>query len=269
LAGGHSGTRLVIVAGFTVLVIWGALNVLFRDWRAKYRERATYGSTVVVPAIDPLARVVPPHVDADAWREAVRETRSMLTTVTGSNLLGIDEMRALRSEIDRLVERALDRPETAVQELAGLWDSIGERAEFLFRDSRSQSGERHRRPEVLPSYGATHVAPVVDALAESSPPGVETGLWRQAVSQTHDMLVTLTASNVVSIERMRAVRSRLELLVEQARAHPDDALAILATIWDETADRAEALHKDERSSAGTRHLRPAILPPNPAKRSRE
>jgi hypothetical protein len=269
LAAGHSGTRLVIVAGFTVLVIWGALNVVFRDWRARYRERAAYGRAAVVPAIDPLAEVAPPGVDAVAWHEAVRETRSMLTTVTGSNLLGIDEMRALRSEIDRIVGRALDRPETAVRELAGLWDSIGERAEFLFTDSRSQSGERHPRPAILPSYGATHVAPVVDALAEITPPGVETGVWRLAVRETHEMLVTLTDSNGISIERMRGVRSQLDLMVEQARARPDEAVAILATIWNETADRAEAMLKDERSPAGTRHPRPAILPPNPAKRSRQ
>ncbi len=263
---GHSGTRLVIIAGFTVLVIWGALNVVFRDWRARYRERAAYGSSVVVPAIDPLAQLVPPGVDAVAWREAVRQTRSMLTTVTGSNLLGIDEMRALRAQIDQAVARALDRPETACQELASLWDSIGEQAEFLFQDSRSQSGERHRRPAILPSYGATHVAPVVDVLAEISPPKVEPDAWRHAVSQTHDMLVSLTGSNAFTIERMRAARSRLDQLVEQARAHPDDAVAILAIIWNETADRAEELLKDERSKGGTRHPRPAILPANPANR---
>jgi hypothetical protein len=109
------------------------------------------------------------------------------------------------------------------------------------------------------------VAPVVDALAEITPPGVETGVWRLAVRQTHEMLVTLTDSNSVSIERMRAVRSRLDLMVERARAHPDDAVAILAMLWNETADRAEAVLKDERSPAGTRHPRPAILAPNPAK----
>jgi hypothetical protein len=264
LPAGHSGKRLVIVAGFTVLVLWGVLNLVFRDWRERYRERAAYGSTAVVPAIDPLAQVQPPGVSADAWLEAVLETRSMLTTVTSSNLLDLNEMKALRSELDQVVGRALDRPETACDQLASLWDMIGERAEFLFRDSRSQSGERHRRPEILPSYGATRVAPAVDALAEITPPDVRPADWRLAVSQTHDMLVTLTGSNVTSIQRMRAVRARLDRLVDQARAHPDDAVAILATIWNETADRAETLQKDERIPGGTRRPRPAILPPNPA-----
>jgi hypothetical protein len=265
LPAGHSGTRLVIVAGFTVLVLWGVLNVVFRDWRERYRERAAYGLTAVVPAIDPLAQVQPPGVSADAWLEAVLETRSMLTTVTSSNLLDLSEMQVLRSELDQVVGRALYRPETACDELAGLWDMIGERAEFLFSDSRSQSGVRHRRPEILPSYGATRVAPAVDALAEITPPGVQPADWRLAVSQTHAMLVALSGSNIASIQRMRAVRARLDRLVDQARAHPEDAVVILATIWDETADRAGPLLADEPSKRGTRHPRPKLLPPNPAK----
>ena len=51
---GHSGRRFVLVAGLTVLVIWGTLFLVFRDWRARYRERALYGATQVVPPIDRL-----------------------------------------------------------------------------------------------------------------------------------------------------------------------------------------------------------------------
>jgi hypothetical protein len=64
---------------------------------------------------------------------------------------------------------------------------------------------------------------------------------------------------------MRAVRARLDRLVDRARAHPDDAVAILATIWNETADRAGPLLADEPSKRSTRHPRPKLLPPNPAK----
>jgi hypothetical protein len=254
----------VIAVGITVLVIWGVLHLVFRDWRARYRERAAYGMNVVVPAVDPLGNLEVPGVDRDAWRDAVRETRSMLTTVVSSNLLDIGEMRALRSEIDRLVGQAVDRPEMARSELATLWDAIGERAEFLFRDNRSQSGERHRRPAILPTYGATHIAPAVDPLAEIVPPDVASAAWRSAVRETHDMLVTLSSYNVTSIQRMRAVRMRLDRQVEQARAHPDRAVAILGTIWNETADRAKPLLRDGSAPGGTRHPRPAILPPNPA-----
>lgn len=147
----HSGRRFVIVAGLAVLVLWGVLYLVFRDWRARYRERAAYGVGQVVPAIDPMAEFVPPGVDPVAWRGAVSQTRAMLVTVTASNLLGIGEMRALRDELDQVVVRARARPETAVTELAGVWDAMAERAEFLLRDSRSLTGDRHPRPKILPA----------------------------------------------------------------------------------------------------------------------
>jgi hypothetical protein len=146
----HSGRRFVIVAGIAVLVIWGLLYLVFRDWRARYRERAAYGASQVVPAIDRMAEVVPPGVDTTAWRDAVRRTHDMLLTVTSSNLLGIGEMRALRAELDQTVSRARAHPETAVAELAGVWNTIADRAEFLLKDTRSRSGDRHPRPKILP-----------------------------------------------------------------------------------------------------------------------
>ncbi len=147
----HSGRRFVIVAVIAVLVIWGVLYLVFREWRSRYRERAAYGASQVVPAIDPMFEIVPPGVDPGAWRDAVGQTRAMLLTVTASNLLGIGEMRALRDELDQTVGRARARPETAVAELAGVWNAMSDRAEFLLRDTRSLGGYRHTRPMILPS----------------------------------------------------------------------------------------------------------------------
>jgi hypothetical protein len=152
----HSGRRFVIVAGLTVLVIWGVLYLVFRDWRARYRERAAYGSSQVVPAIDPMAGLVPPGADPAAWRDAVSETRALLVTVTASNLLGMAEMQALRAELDQAVARTRAHPETGIAELAGVWDAIADRGGFLFQDSRSLDGERHQRPSLLPSRPETH-----------------------------------------------------------------------------------------------------------------
>ena len=150
LAGGHSGRRFVLAAGATVLLIWGTLYLVFRDWRARYRERALYGATQVVPAIDPLRTVVPPGVDLVAWRDAIDQTRAMLITVTGSNLLDIKDMDRLRVELSQHVRRACDQPATALGELAEVWDQVADRGEFLLRDSRSLSGQRHPRPKILP-----------------------------------------------------------------------------------------------------------------------
>jgi hypothetical protein len=133
-----------------LLVIWGLLWVIFRDWRLRYRARAAYGATQVVPAIDPLGTILPAGVDPDAWRDAVRQTRAMLTTVTSSNLLDIEELERLRGELDRFVARALAHPENGQRELAAIWNELADRAEFLFKDSRSANGDRHPRPKILP-----------------------------------------------------------------------------------------------------------------------
>jgi hypothetical protein len=150
LARGHSGRRLVLVAGLVLMLIWCVLWVIFREWRVGYRARAEYGAAHVVPAIDPLEAIVPPGVDPDAWRDAVRQTRAMLMTVTSSNLLDIEELEELRRELDQFVARARAHPETGRLELAAIWNELSDRGEFLFKDSRSPSGDRHPRPKILP-----------------------------------------------------------------------------------------------------------------------
>jgi hypothetical protein len=138
---GHSGRRFVISAVLVGLVLVGLLALAFRDWRARYRERAAFGASRVAGAIDPLAEVVPPGVAPDSWRRAVAETHAMLVALTASNLLDLAQMRALRDEVRARVARA--RPETARDELAGLWDGIASRAAPVL-------GTRHPRPTLLP-----------------------------------------------------------------------------------------------------------------------
>jgi hypothetical protein len=136
-----SGRRFVIVAGLTLLVLWGGLFLAFRDWRARYRARAAFGASQVAPVVDPMARVVPDGVDAAAWRRAVSETHAMLVTLTASNLLDLARMRALRGELAARVARA--RPETALGELAAVWNDMMDRAAPILKD-------RHPRPRLLP-----------------------------------------------------------------------------------------------------------------------
>ena len=137
---GRSGRHVVIAGVLLVLVTWGGLYLAFRDWRARYRARAQYGASQVATAIDPMAATVPAGVSPDAWRVAVSETHAMLVTVTASNLLDMTALRSLRDEVAARAVRA--RPETALSELAGLWDDIHDRAGPLL--------DRHPRPELLP-----------------------------------------------------------------------------------------------------------------------
>jgi len=149
-ARGQSGRQFVLVSGLVLLTIWGMLYLLFRDWRARYHKRALYGASYVVPAIDPMTRLEPPDVPPGAWRDAVAQTRSMLLTVTSSNLLDEKQMRELRTELEGAATRSLAHPKRAVTELATIWNNIADRGEFLLKDTRSLSGERHPRPKILP-----------------------------------------------------------------------------------------------------------------------
>jgi hypothetical protein len=150
IEGGHSGRRFVLLAGFTLILIWGMSYVVFRDWRARYRARALYGATHVVRAIDPLDAIVPAGVDPAAWRDAVDQTRAMLITVTSSNLLDVKDMNRLRTELDGYVTQACQDPAAAVSKLAEIWNHMTDRAEFLLKDTRSIDGDRHPRPKILP-----------------------------------------------------------------------------------------------------------------------
>jgi hypothetical protein len=104
------------------------------------------------------------------------------------------------------------------------------------------------------SFGARQVAPAIDPLADVIPEGVDAGRWRQAVADTHRMLVALTASNLLDETQMRALRDALSARVAAAR--PATALGVLASTWDDLEDRAGPI-------LGTRHPRPKLLPPHP------
>jgi hypothetical protein len=254
LEGGHSGRWFVVAAGMSVLLIWGMLYLFFRDWRAKYRERALYGTTQVVPTIEPLRALLPPKVDHVAWRDAVDQTRALLVTVTSSNLLDVKAMDGLRIELAEHVRRARAQPATALGELAEIWNDVADRGEFLFKDSRSLSGERHARPRIIPSYGATRVVPGIEPLRAIEPPGIDPVAWREAVDQTRAMLLTVTDSRLLDAKSMRRLRVELSQHASRACDHPEMALVELTEIWNQVAGDIE-----------NQHPRPQIVPPEPEK----
>ncbi len=85
-------------------------------------------------------------------------------------------------------------------------------------------------------FGATQVATAIDPLAGVVPPEVSKTEWRRTVAEAHSMLVTLTASNLLDLSDMRALRADLAQRVDRAR--PQTARADLAALWDELARRA-------------------------------
>jgi len=138
------------VAGAAILLLWGALYLVFHKWRARYRTRTRFGVSQVAPVIDPLAEIIPPGVSAGAWQETVRETHSMLVSVLSANLLDIQQMQLLRDELKQTVERARLHPETARDELASVWTAMADRAEFVLQEGTSGRHKGHPRPAILP-----------------------------------------------------------------------------------------------------------------------
>lgn len=135
----HSGRRLVTAAVLSILFLWGSLYLVFRDWRARFRERSAFGKSYVATAVDPLVHVVPAGVDPAEWRRAVSATHDMIVTLTGSNVLSLNEMKNLRGEL--AMRTARTRPETARDELTAIWKDLGNRAGPIVN--------RHKLPEIL------------------------------------------------------------------------------------------------------------------------
>lgn len=136
---GHSGRRFVTSAVVTVLLVWGGLYLVFRDWRSRVLARAAYGARVVAPTVDPLAQLVPANVPEDDWRQAVAQTHELLVALTAANLLDHAQMEQLCAELTTRVAAA--RPETARRVLKAIWDDLCARAGPVLA--------RRARPSVL------------------------------------------------------------------------------------------------------------------------
>ena len=151
-----SGRRFVIAGVIGILLVWGAVLLGFRAWRAQYEALAAYGATQIAPLVDPLADHTPPGVDPVAWRQSVADTHAMLLALTGSAMLEQPMMETLHSEIAALVARST--PLTAQRELTTLWDNLERKAGPIIAPDLfpPTAGTRHAarhprpaRPEIL------------------------------------------------------------------------------------------------------------------------
>ena len=141
-----SGRVLVTTIVVVVLLVWGSLHVVFRQWRNRYLERRSYAEQVVAARVEPLAKVVPPNVSPAAWRGAVAETRAMLKTVTDSNILDAPRIETLSARVSDLVRDA--RSHDALARLAVVWDEAEAGAGPVVT-------ARHARPPLLPPRQST------------------------------------------------------------------------------------------------------------------
>jgi len=156
-----SGRVLVAASVLAVLAGWGGLDLVFRRWRAEYRDRAAFGARVVAGAVDPLAKVVPADgaTAPGEWREAVARTHAMLAALTAANLLDRPAMAALGASVSRRVAAATPADSRAT--LAGLWDEVAAKAgpAVIARHPRPATldGPHGRAtPRGPPNFGSTH-----------------------------------------------------------------------------------------------------------------
>ena len=147
---GTSGRLFVTLGVMGILVAWGAVYLGFRSWRANYEALAEFGATQVAPLVDPLGDIVPPDVDAEAWKKAVSDTHGMLLALTGSGLLDRPAMEALRGEVIKLIASATH--DSVRGDLIKFWDDLEHRAgpvispEVTPARPGSRYEKRHPRP---------------------------------------------------------------------------------------------------------------------------
>lgn len=85
------------------------------------------------------------------------------------------------------------------------------------------------------AFGKTQVVPIVSAMADLQPPGIDRNDWRQAVADTETMLEEVVGTGRMDRSRLQSLRSDLEQRVAEARRSPEKALESLTELWDEMA----------------------------------
>ncbi|WP_152052268.1 hypothetical protein [Tautonia marina] len=137
---GVSGRWFVGAAVVGLLMVWGALYVLFWFWRSGVEERIAFGKNQVLPIVTELAALEPPGIDRNDWLQAVADTETMLEEVVGTGRMDRSRLQALRSDLERRVVEAHRSPELAPEILARIWDDMA-----LVKRFRSET----ERPELI------------------------------------------------------------------------------------------------------------------------
>ena len=215
----------MVVFILAIMAIGVALFLSFRGWRARQRARAAFGALRVAPAIDPLLEIEPTLISRNDWRDAVLDTRELLQSATGANLLDRPGMEALREDVARRVSAT--KPATALTDLLRLWTDLGRRFGPIV------SRARCHRLLALPA--------VIAPLAAKPPEGVLQDDWNQAIVATQTMLVEVVASNKISAERIAELRDDLGQFI--LLADPERARTLLSSLWKDIPKEAGIVPK--------------------------
>lgn len=148
---GVNGRRFILGSLAALVTTWAILFAILAPWMRTRDTRIRFGVREVAPLVLKFQQVEPPGVEPRDWDRALSDTRMLVVDAATPGKLTVEEETALRDEIQAALDRARARPETAVRELAGVWDRLAAAAEKV-RPAGSQDLDRsHPRPPILPT----------------------------------------------------------------------------------------------------------------------
>lgn len=146
---GVNGRRFVLISMTVILVIWGTIFAILAPGMRSYRKRTEFGRKEVAPLVFGFQKVVPPGIEPRDWDRAIGDAHSLVLDCTRSGKLAIEEATALRDDVRATLDRAKARPETAVRELAELWDRAAAIAGKVRPEGSQDLDRSHPRPTIL------------------------------------------------------------------------------------------------------------------------
>lgn len=208
----HSGRRFVGGLLFVLAAFALALFVAFRQWKDRYTSLSEYGAQRVATAVLPLKERTPPGVTPPEWARIVEQTQRVLEGLTSAGVLDLQQMRAMRLELERRVVTA--RPETAAPILESIWS-----------DLVARSGP------VLTRAPKFELAAALDSLKAKPATSVEPEAWDLAIARTRAMLIALVVERGArfSVSERRALRDLLTARLSGVA--PDHVRDALAAVW--------------------------------------
>ncbi len=148
---GVNGRRFILGSLAAMVVTWAILFAILAPWMRTRDKRIQFGVKEVAPLVLKFQRIDPPGVEPRDWDRALSDTRLLVVDAATPGKLTVEEETAIRDDIQAALDRARARPETAVRELAGVWDRLAAAAEKV-RPAGSQDLDRsHPRPPILPT----------------------------------------------------------------------------------------------------------------------
>ncbi len=220
----YSGRRLVSIGLLVILVIWGTIYAIFRDWRTKYYARVTAGRAFaeakLAPIVEPLAEKIPPGVDPKAWEDAIAATSAMLSTLAGSGQMTEIQLAKLASDVSRRIEQA--HVETIQADLIELWDDM--------QQGGPASVVSITRPrELVPTPR------LVERFAGLRPAKIEESPWLERITRLRNRLAELTRPrSPLPPERRQSLRRAVDRSATAAtKADAGDRLTAIEQTVDE------------------------------------